>query len=161
MRERELVEATPQGITEPLAALAIEQEEETPVAPISGMLRLTEMLVNAPGMGDSQRLVQSDRPFKILVTLDLSDLNVPRDILFDYSAIIYAKKLGVYSRQMVGSAKGSLMPIDQVNVEVKDIKLSNGVYRIEAFVELKPPLQPAKPIAGLRAMSESSLIQVF
>jgi hypothetical protein len=159
--ERETPETKPAEIVELMPALPARLEAETQVASISGNLRLGKMAVKTAEREDESKVILSDQPFRICLTLNLADLKAPRNVLFGYSALVLAKKIGGGARQVVGSSEGTLLLADNVSVEVKNIQLSNGFYRIEAFVELKPSLKTAKPIAGLKAMTETSLFQVI
>ncbi len=131
------------------------------VTDVAGQMRLAGMAVKVADDTGGQRFVYSNQLFKINLTLDMADWQAPRDVPLGYSAIVYAKKVGGGSRQMVGSAEGSLLPAERVSLDVKDIQLSSGVYRIEAFVQLKPPVKSAKPAQGLMAMTEGSLLHII
>jgi hypothetical protein len=131
------------------------------VTDVAGQMRLAGTAVKVADDTGGQRFVYSNQLFNINLTLDLVDLQAPRDVPLGYSAIVYAKKVGGGSRQMVGSSEGTLLPADRVSLDVKGIQLSSGVYRIETFVELKPPVKIAKPDQGLMAMTEGSLLHII
>jgi hypothetical protein len=127
----------------------------------AGQMHMADMVVEVAEKKGGQHFIYSSQPFTIILTLDLTDLQVPRDTPFGYSATIYAKKVGGGSRQVIGSSTGEFLPNDKISLDVSGIQLSSGVYRMEAFVELMPPVKSPKPVQGLMAMSEGSLLHIL
>jgi hypothetical protein len=153
--------AQPEGVLVGAGKLAV-APGEAGQEEISGRLQLHELAMISTHSEGPQKLLFNDEPFDINLTLDILDLKAPRDVPLSYSAMVYAKKIGQGSRVMVGKEEGSSLPQDQLELEVKGIKLSRGIYRIETFVELKTDLPEAdQPLTGLMAMTEGSLVQVI
>jgi hypothetical protein len=155
-------------ISEPRLETEQQETTEAPVQKIvpvitafGGQMRMADMVVGAANNNGGQHFIFSGQQFTINLTLDLADLQAPRDIPLGYSARVYAKKVGGGLRQMVGSSEGTLLPAERVSLDIKGIQLPSGFYRIEAFVELKPPVKSAKPDQGLMAMTEGSLLHII
>jgi hypothetical protein len=105
--------------------------------------------------------VRSGQPFHIKLMLDLKNANRSVAEAISYSITVYAKKLGSTSRQIIGKAEGLLPPEDRVNLDVENINLSSGTYRLETLVTLLPTRRVNKPGSRLVAMTEGSWLQVY
>ncbi len=149
----EMVEVGPGTRGEPQAV--------TPTPAISGELRLGELVLRAAGAEERQRPIYSDQTFRVKFMLDLADVKVSRDVPLDYSAKVYAKRLGEVSRLLVGQAEGRLLTADRIDLDVEGVQLPRGTYRMEAFVKLSLPGEMAKPGSGLMAMTEGGLLQIY
>jgi hypothetical protein len=138
-----------------------EPEGSTQDNSITGEIKLGNLVVDGGELSGTQKVVVGDRPFNVYITMDLTHLKAPRNVPLGYLVMVYAKKIGGGSRRIVGSSQGIILPADYVNLQVKELQLSNGIYRIDAYVELKPTLEPVKPTSGLRMITESNLISVI
>ncbi len=151
----------PAEIVEKAPGIHGEPQAVTPTPAISGELRLGKLVLGAAGIEEPLRLIYSDQTFRVKFMLDLTDVQVSRDVPLDYSAKVYAKRLGEVSRQPVGQAEGRLLTADRIDLDVKGIHLPRGTYRMEVFVKLSSPGEMAKPGYGLMAMAEGGLLQIY
>lgn len=126
---------------------------------IGGVLRMSDLtaIANKPMLPRS--FLRGGEPFNVRLTLDLTEVAAPSAETFEYQASIYAKSIGG-ARQIIGETCGTLMRADRVPVDVESIGLQTGTYRLEAIVSMDQPSHAARSRPGLRAMLESSLIQV-
>jgi len=127
---------------------------------LAGIPRLKE-LVAIPSAEDGPRsLLSESQPFRVRMTLDLSEVSSPKDTPLEYSTTIYAKKLGQSERMPVGKANGSFMPEEKVTISVEKASLREGVYRLEAEVAFKLLTEKAIPDSGLTAQLEGGLLHI-
>ncbi len=157
---------------EPAAPLAIESvsvshvtAETGPVSPVVtkpapvGVLRIREMeIVKADNHG-SHSFLRHSEPFQVQFTLDFAGALVPANTLLTYTASIYAKRLGGPKRQTVSEVRGTVWPTEKIAINVQNMTLPLGLYRLEAVVSLasKEPAQHPKLIAGI----VGGLVQVY
>jgi hypothetical protein len=138
-----------------------ESETPAPVSVDSENLHQEDLILKALESEYPKNVIRSGQPFRVRLMLDLENASRFRGDTFAYSVNVYAKEMGSVSRQIIGKAEGSLLPVDHVNLDVENMHLSSGVYRIEAFVALSPSRRVKKPGSGLMAMTEGSLLQVY
>jgi hypothetical protein len=136
---------------EPHAADSIDKEDFTP----------EDLKIEALETEFPNNTILGDQPFRVRLMLDLKNADRSRMEPIVYSVKIYAKKLGSTSRQIIGKAEGTLPPEARVNLDVENVNLSSGTYRMETLVTLLPTRQINKPGAGLFAMTEGSWLQVY
>jgi len=133
----------------------------TSTAPIGGEVSLQKMIIKGIDWETTPHQIYSERPFTIQLTLDLHNLESPAEQSMDYSAVIYAKPLSAEPRQMLIETEGNLSLADYVDLEIADLQLAPGIYRLEAFVRLIPTGATPTQMQDLMAMIESSTIHVF
>lgn len=134
----------------------------TQAAPeITGELHLEDLLLRSEGNVVSQSVINSSRPFYAQLQLDLSNVDIPKDNPLKYSVSIYAKELSAGPRRVVGYTEGNVLPAKQLTIDVKNIRLSQGTYRIEAIAKLFPAETNGKKTPGLMAATEGSLVHVY
>jgi predicted flap endonuclease-1-like 5' DNA nuclease len=160
--EKQVAEVTMPASIQPLPLSAAETISSISKPGIRGGMQLIDMEIKTAETEGSQHLIRSNQPFRAELVLDLAYVPIPQNSSIRYSASIIAKKKGSGKRQQfVGKAEGEFLPADRVTVVLDDLTLPSGLYRMEAFVKLTPPWQSAKPEAGLMAMKEGSLLQVY
>ncbi len=101
---------------------------------LAGTLRLREIVLIKAESSSPSRLLPSDTPFDVRITLDLSDLQVPDNTTLYYKASIYGKNLGSSSGQVVGEAEGTIKQADTVTINVEGTPLAEGSYKLLATV---------------------------
>jgi hypothetical protein len=108
--------------------------------------------------GESETMVWHDRPFDLQLTLDLKEVDFPKQSDIGYTIRVFAKRLGESFEHEVGTASGSITPADTIILTVGGLQLPRGVYRLEALATLTSG-EPGR--AGPMAMMESSPLEVF
>lgn len=136
------------------------EQPERAVPEIMGDIRLQDLNVKVSESGVSKKILTTGEPFNVYFILDLSKLDIPRDLPVNYSTTIYAKKIGG-SRQIIGKKAGRLIPAERADMSVEGIYLQSGAYRIEAFVELTPSKQNSRILSKWMAMTEGNLLSVY
>ncbi len=134
-----------------------------PVVPanISGETRLSKM-VTVLGEDDTPRtIIAQGQLFSVQLTLDLSNVAVPPKSLLDYRVIVRAKDLGNGSRQLVGQARGLVMPAETLSLVIESARLLPGTYRLEVAVALTLPSGEASKRTALTALLEGVLVQIY
>jgi len=126
---------------------------------IGGVLRLSDLSAISSEEMLPPSFLRGSKPFNVRLTLDLTEVAAPSAEALEYQASIYAKSIGG-SRQIVGQTYGTLLRTDRVAIDVESIGLQSGTYRLEAVVSVDRQSYAARTRPGLRAMIESSLIQV-
>jgi len=126
---------------------------------IGGVLRLRDLSAISSEQMLPPSFLRGSKPFSVRLTLDLTEVAAPSAEALEYQASIYAKSIGG-SRQIVGQTYGTLLRTDRVAIDVESIGLQSGTYRLEAVVSIDRQSYAARTRPGLRAMLESSLIQV-
>jgi hypothetical protein len=129
---------------------------------LSGVLRISELIVVPPCIGGSQRIMHVRQTFTVQCVLDLTQVISGSCIPLDYVAVVLAKKLGEKPRQIVGEARGTVvMPADRMLCTVEATITTQGTYRLESIVSLTQQGKESLPQHGLMAVQTSSLLQVF
>lgn len=108
-----------------------------------------------------QKAIRSGQPFRVRLMLDLENADQLREDSYTYSVTVYAKEMSSASRQIIRKAEGSLPPGDHVNLDVENMRLTSGTYRIESLLVLSPSKLVKIPGPGVMAMTEGSLLQVY
>jgi predicted flap endonuclease-1-like 5' DNA nuclease len=129
--------------------------------PIGGEVSLQKIMIKGVDWKTSPQQIHSEHPFTVQLTLDLHNLKSPAEQSMDYSAVIFAKPLSAEPRQMLTETEGNLNLSDCVDLEIADLQLAPGIYRLEAFVRLIPSGATPIQMQDLMAMTESSTIHVF
>jgi hypothetical protein len=150
--------------TERVAATTVEaataaEPTPPPMVPTNfgGVLHLRELKAMPIGNQGSRNVVRHGQPFNVQFTLDLMKVVLPSADPLEYTAVVYAKRLGASSRQPVGEARQTIMPREQLNLLLACKPLPPDTYRLEAVVTLAQP--PAKP--ELMAHLEGGILQVY
>jgi len=145
----------------PRATAIAEHVPPSPAAArVIGALRLRELEMVPVGADSPNYVLRHGQPFVVRLTLDLTEVVAPSDVPLAYEATVCAKKLGG-PRQLVGKACDSITPAETVIVNVEGTALPQGIYRLEAVATLTPLLAESSPRAGLMAMLEGGLLQVY
>jgi hypothetical protein len=128
---------------------------------LTGVLRLRTLETVTLDDDRPLSILHRDRPFHARLSLDLSNVQAPHDVPLNYTATIYAKKMGDRQRQILGEAAGMLRPAEQGIINIEARPLTDGVYRLEATVVLTIPSGEASLYPGVMAMMEGHPIQVY
>jgi hypothetical protein len=164
-------EAQPAAVDTPATLAPAIDEQPSPatlgaddaLAPVPPMLagtpRLRDLALLPVGEERPHTLLNHAQRFVARLNLDMTDMAVPRGAEIAYTATLYARRLGG-RRALLGEARGTLAADDANIVEVRDLALDPGTYRLEALVALAQPNE-ADSSLGLSALLEGGLIQVY
>lgn len=155
------------SITTPIEpAVVITEEGERPpplgtTVNLGGVLRLHDLQIVTADFDRPSDILRSGQPFQVHLTLNLTDVVAPRDVLLVYTVNVYAKRLGAKLRETVGEARGTITWSPQVILDLKGTTMPPGSYRLEAVVALSPsPVEPPSPL-GLMALLGGGMLQVY
>lgn len=128
---------------------------------LSGVLRLCDVTPLSLGSEIPLSGVHVGETFKVCVTLDLTEVRSSAEAILSYVVTIWAKKLRMKSRQIVGEGHGTHMPADKVQCTVEVVINAQDTYHLEALVILTEQGKESSPQRRLMAMRTSGLLQVF
>ncbi len=129
---------------------------------VSGSLRLREIELIRAESSSSSRLLPSDKPFDVRLTLDFADLKVPGNTMLNYKASIYGKGRGTGSYSgLAGEVQGTIIPNDLVTINVEGNALPDGFYQLAAIVILGLPDNELTPNSGTTAMIDGGHVQIY
>jgi hypothetical protein len=150
----------------PIGALPISGQSEVspPVVATSrstGVLHLGEMVVVATDAQGPQNFLRRGKPFSVHLTLDLSDINIPKDAPLSIKVSIYGKSLEGQARQTIGEASDIITSTDRVAVNIEGRTLPTGIYRLETEATLQPlAIEPTQSL-GSTAAIDGDLLVIF
>jgi hypothetical protein len=129
---------------------------------LAGTLRLLEIELIRSESNSPSRLLPSDKPFDVRLTLDLADLQVPDNTALNYKASIYGKGRGTGSYSgLAGEVQGTIIPGDLVTINVEGNTLPDGIYQLTAIVILDLPDMKLTPKSGTTAMIDGGQVQFY
>jgi len=129
---------------------------------LTGTLRLREIELISAESNSPSRLLPSDKPFHIRLTLDLADLQVPNNTALNYKASIYGKGRGKGSYSgLAGEVQGTIIPDDLVTINVEGNTLPDGIYQLVAIVILGLPEMKLTPKPGTTAMIDGGQVHIY
>jgi hypothetical protein len=140
-----------------LASPAVAQAAAPAPAELAGTFRMDRLDMMPPDRAGYHGMVRHNQPFIMELTLDMAQVTVRDKGPLQYTATVYGKNLNDGSRQIVGEARGSIMPRDQVTLSMEGRRLPRGIYRLESVATLA--LQAGKP--SLMAYLEGGLLHVI
>lgn len=147
------IEALPPETNEPILMIA------PPI--LHGSLRLDKTHVTSLQTGHPGRVLARNQPFEVNLAVDLGELVIPAEANVGYAAQVFAKALGVGSRQKIGEAHGDFTPADSVEMTVKNQGLDEGTYRIGVNLALSQlPTEPATQ-PEMEVLLDGGLLKVF
>ena len=141
--------------------LVVKPQRQITPSGTTGRIHLLNLELHPIAHEGSKHSIRGDQPFNLRLTLDLTEVKNPANTPVRYSAVIYARGMGSYQRQVVGSSEGLILPANRIDIDVQSAGLACGVYRMDAIVLLSPPDQEPKPGSGPLAMIEGGLFQVY
>jgi hypothetical protein len=127
---------------------------------LTGHLHLREMEIVGVASSSPRKTLARDKPFDVHLTLDLSELQVPRNTPLNYIASIYAKSRR--SGLVLGQIQGTLIPTDIVTIKVEENTLSEeGIYQLAAQVIVGLPTMQLRIRPGTTAVIDGDQVQVY
>ena len=129
---------------------------------LTGTLHLREIELIRAESNSPSRLLPSDKPFDVRLTLDLKDLQIPDNTTISYKASIYGKGRGKGSYSgLAGEVQGTIIPENLVTINVEGNILPDGIYQLAAMVILGLPNMKLTPHSGATAMIDVSHVQIY
>ena len=141
----------------PLQPLASTRDVTRPIPTI----QLREWKISHPDSGQALHNLPHDQAFDVCLTLDLINAAFPERAQLDYTATLHAKKLGGGNRQVVGETRGTLSFEPILTLTIGHAALAAGLYRLQAFVSLRPAGGEIGQQSHLTAVLESGPVQVY
>ncbi len=127
----------------------------------SGNLTLGKIKVQTVRGEGAKGLAREDQPFAITVLLDGSAIQ-PNMEGMGYRLSIYAHKVGQDGhRKLIANTVGISPAQDRFSIRAEDISLSQGVYHLDALIQLTPADKPDEPYTELFAMTEGYRLTVY
>jgi hypothetical protein len=129
---------------------------------LAGTFRAGEIELIRAESNSPSRLLPSDQPFDVRLTLDLVDLQVPDNTALNYKASIYGKGRGKGSYSgLTGEAQGTLIAENLVTINVGGNMLPDGIYQLAAMVILALKDIYVTPKSGITAMVDGGQVQIY
>jgi predicted flap endonuclease-1-like 5' DNA nuclease len=119
-------------------------------------LEIIPMSTNYPS-----HILRDGQPFDVRLTLDLSEMRLLKEASLNYTATVYAKSPGGQTQQLVGEASGTITAVEGGTIEVKSEGLPQGIYRLQAVVNLSLSTAKSEPTASFLTCLEGDLLQVY
>ncbi|MGH9834996.1 MAG: hypothetical protein ACREBD_17360 [Blastocatellia bacterium] len=139
---------------ERLASMMGSAAGESADVALHGMQVIT---ANAP---TPSRLLRSGEPFDVSLSLGFADWLKRSEGSFDYTASVLARRCEDNSRRFLGQDEGSIGAGDEtIVVSIPKQELPPGVYRLEAYLEARPPMMNAGVVR--KASVTSGVLQVY
>lgn len=116
-------------------------EKPSPPAPTQPLcqFRLVEWKTRLSNTHQPISTLPHDRAFEVGLTLDLSDAPLSGETQLHFTIKLYAKRVGNGHRELVNETQSTVPNSNIVNLSICDIALSQGLYRLEALVNLILP----------------------
>ena len=129
---------------------------------LAGILRLREIELIRAESTSPTRLLPSDKPFDVRLTLDLKDLQVPDNTTLSYKASIYGKGRGKGSYSgLAGEVQGTIIAENLVTINVEGNILPEGIYQLTAIVILALLDIYLTPKSGITVMVDEGQVQFY
>lgn len=127
----------------------------------SGNLTLGRIEVQTLRDEGVKGLAQENQPFSIAVLLDGSAIKPAMEGM-GYRLSIYAHKVGQNGhRKLIATTVGISPAQDRFLIHADSISLPQGVYHLDALIQLTPADKPDEPYKGLFAMTEGYRLIVY
>jgi hypothetical protein len=129
---------------------------------LAGTLRVRDVELLRAGSNSRGKLLASNEPFDVRLTLDLTELEVLGTASLNYKASIFGKSrdTGIYAG-LIGEAQGTIIPDDTATITVKGNNLSEGLYQLAATVILGLPGMGLTSRSGITATINGGRFQVY
>lgn len=154
-----LLEAAPPPASPQLVPASVENatpESFSPFAPI----RLLEWDTLSADTAQPIHSLSHDKIFNVKLKLDISKTSLSNCTPLDVTGMLFAKKLGIGSRQIISEAQ-QIVPCSPIlDLTLENAMLAQGIYRLEALVKVHPILGASLP-AEIDASFQGGIFQVY
>lgn len=127
---------------------------------LDGVLRVGELITTSIDSDLPQLLVRANEAFRVHFLLDLTEVKSSPSTFLNCKVTIWAKKLGIGARQIIGERQSTFMLVDKVPFVVESTIPSQGTFRLEAVATLSPASTSSSPNSMIRAWQEGRLLRV-
>ncbi len=124
----------------------------------AGLPRICDFQIVPLDQGKPVSVLRREQPFHVHLTLDLTEIEAERSLLFDYRISLYAKNLETGQSMVIGQMQDRVPSSNQYQIDAQFPGLQVGSYRIEAMVNFSLLNGEPTPVA---AFQESNLIHVY
>lgn len=131
------------------------------VAGFSGEPALREFDIIQVGDERPHLVLPQSQPFQVRLALDLADVVMPDAQPISYAATVLAKRMGTGTREQLGEARGQLAQADSLTVDIPASGLPEGLYRLEALVDLGVASEPSGPQHTLITQLKGGMLQIY
>jgi hypothetical protein len=128
-----------------------------PPATPKGQVHLRQLEALLADTDSPRHLISHAQPFRLGLTLELVDIDAPDNSLLDYTASIYAKKLGIGTRDLVAEKRATVPLQRRLSIPIDGILMPPGTYRLQARVKLNLPHLGR----GFETSLEGNILQVY
>lgn len=131
-----------------------------PANPIT-KIRLLEWKTLHADTNQPLQNIPCDQAFDVSLSLDLTDAALSDICQLDFTACLYAKKLGNGHPQAVGETQRTMPYADRVDLTIGHFSLPEGQYRLEVLLKLVPMDSSLVPRSGIHSSLQGGLFQVY
>ena len=164
--ETTIVDTSPLLLTEPTIQASqkpvpspspVEPIRQRPVAPI----HLLKWITSLPDTNQSIQSLPQDKTFDVILTLDISKAFLSNCAQLDVTGMLFAKKLGSGSRQVIGEVQCAVPYAPVIDLNIENTTLEQGLYRLEALIKFKPAESVISIPKVIDASFQGGLLQVY
>jgi hypothetical protein len=105
--------------------------------------------------------IPHEQAFQVNLSLDLTNAALSDISQLEFTAALYAKKLGNGHPQLIGETQTSMPSADMVVLTIGPTNLSQGLYRLEVLLTLIPRDSFLIARSGMSNSFQSGLFQVY
>jgi hypothetical protein len=127
----------------------------------SSQIHLLEWKTLLAGTNQPVRDLFHDQAFDVRLMLDLSNTSLPGEPQLDFTTKLYAKKMGGGPHQLVSETQITVPYSKTVNLTIRGIALSQGLYRLEALLTLIPTEASLIATHRMEAVFPGGLLQIY
>jgi hypothetical protein len=144
------------GVSKPSPEIAYPISQSMANTNFTGTLRLKDLKVFPIGSDTPIHSLHQDQPYRVRLTLDLTNVVIPSNSQLRYKATINFKQLGGTSYSVAEESNTITLP-DCMTLDIVCSSRPPGLYRPDAFVKLFSDQTPL----GLMASLKGESIQIF
>ena len=154
-----LLEVAPHPSPSQLVPAPVEKLEPESPSP-SNPIRLLEWDTLSGDTAQPIHTLSHDKIFNVKLKLDISKTSLSNSTQVDVTGMLYAKKLGGGSRQIISETQ-QIVPYSPIlDLTLENATLAQGIYRLKALVKVHPSEDTSLP-AGIDASFQGGLFQVY
>jgi hypothetical protein len=129
--------------------------------PTEDKIRLLEWTTSLTDTNQPVQSLPQDQKFDVKLSFDIANTSLSDKSQLDITGTLFAKKLGGGSRKILGEIQ-TIVPYSQIiNLTVGETTLTQGLYRLEAFITLIPSETSPPAKDSIDASFQGGLIQIY
>jgi hypothetical protein len=122
---------------------------------------LSELLSIPEGCDRPYRSIPKDKAVNFMLKLNFAKFLSLRSKQIPYSATVRLRKMDSGVQRTIGTTQGLLKPAESLVIEVKGEDIPEGVYQMNASIELDPKTDESDKAKSLKAELEGTILQVY